>query len=162
MIYGTGVIPLVRRHIRNKQFTRNVIDTLGQRVMELVLTIARERTARIAIDNFFRTALKERTQFRVQLDQTTQRLFEVSAKQTAWVGVNTPITFLSLHTGCRAAHSCLLFDKTFVNYSNKWRKRMGVELPRNHQTKDLTNRAQLAFLVLVSPLLGKLLISESV
>lgn len=76
LLFALLNMPFVRRQIRNKQFTRDVIDTLGQRVLELLLPIPRDRRVRDAANNFFASSLHERTRLRVQLDQTTRKLFD--------------------------------------------------------------------------------------
>jgi hypothetical protein len=72
--------PFVQRQIRNKQFTRDVIDTLGQRVLELLLPIPREMSVRAAIDNFFRANLSKRSLLSVELDETTKTLAPVAVQ----------------------------------------------------------------------------------
>lgn len=71
--------PFVRRQIRNNQFTRDVIDTLGQRVMELLLPIPRERPVRRSIGDFFSKNLGERARLRSRLQEITETLFGVGS-----------------------------------------------------------------------------------
>lgn len=69
--------PFVRRQMRNKQFTRDVIDTLGQRVVELMLPIPDEKKVREAIDQFFGASLETRSLLRKKLSQITRALSQL-------------------------------------------------------------------------------------
>ena len=51
---------VVKRQMRNKQFTRDVIDTLGRRFEEVVLPLPKDGRLASAIANLFRTLLGER------------------------------------------------------------------------------------------------------
>lgn len=55
---------IVKRQMRTKQFTRDVIDTLGNRIEEVVLPIPKDATVRkaisVAIQNVVRTRIKAR------------------------------------------------------------------------------------------------------
>lgn len=70
--------PFVRRQIRNKQFTRDVIDTLGQRLFELVLPLPKSKQAISQIAEHFGHALGERARFRTRLHRVSQELFATS------------------------------------------------------------------------------------
>jgi hypothetical protein len=67
--------PFVCRQIRNKQFTRDVIDTLGQRLTELLLPLPKDHSVGKRIGSFFEKALRERTRFRARLQSITEGLF---------------------------------------------------------------------------------------
>lgn len=67
--------PFVRRQLRNKQFTRDVIDTIGQRLMEIVLPIPRDRAARDAISRCFRDSIRERVRLRSVLHHLSLDLY---------------------------------------------------------------------------------------
>lgn len=73
--------PFVLRQIRNMQFTRDVIDTLGRRVLELLLPIPRDPAVRDAIGVFFATSLAERTRLRARLNDVTQNLFTMRPRR---------------------------------------------------------------------------------
>jgi hypothetical protein len=57
---------VVRRQIRNKQFTRDVIDTLGHRIKEVVLPLPSSVEDRDAISETMRELLEERASLRSQ------------------------------------------------------------------------------------------------
>jgi hypothetical protein len=67
--------PFVKRQIRNKQFTRDVIDTLGQRISEILFPIPRDGGIRVLIGSFFAKTLAERTELRLALEKITSGLF---------------------------------------------------------------------------------------
>ena len=66
--------PFVKRQIRNKQFTRDVIDTLGQRIKELQLPLPADLVVRKEIADFFDNALTTRAKLRASLHETTENL----------------------------------------------------------------------------------------
>lgn len=68
--------PFVQRQIRNKQFTRDVIDTLGGRIVELQLTLPRNKVDAEKISAFFATMLEKRTSYRTALHQLTEHLLD--------------------------------------------------------------------------------------
>lgn len=59
---------IVQRQIRNKQFTRDVIDTLGRRIGEIRLPVPKSRELRRAISNSFRDLLTMRLECRIEAD----------------------------------------------------------------------------------------------
>lgn len=67
--------PFVKRQIRNKQFTRDVIDTLGLRYLELALPMPKEKAIRHDIGRYFDRALLERTRARSRLHKITKELY---------------------------------------------------------------------------------------
>jgi hypothetical protein len=64
--------PFVHRQIRNKQFTRDVIDTLGQRIVELLIPIPSDARVRQMISEYFDNALQERARLRGMLNRVTK------------------------------------------------------------------------------------------
>jgi len=72
--------PFVRRQIRNKQFTRNVIDTIGQRLDEIVLPIPRDPAVRRLISASIAQMLAVRSKLRHDLHHLTVNLFGHSEK----------------------------------------------------------------------------------
>jgi hypothetical protein len=71
----------LRRQMRNKQFTRDVIDTLGQRVMELVLPIPTSAAVRKELGETFGKFLERRTHHRAELDSITAEMMGVDQKE---------------------------------------------------------------------------------
>lgn len=63
-------LPFVRKQMRNKQFTRDVIDTLGKRVREIILPIPRDETLRNQIAVAMTAKLTERNAMRAELRNT--------------------------------------------------------------------------------------------
>lgn len=59
---------IVRRQFRTKQFTRDVIDTLGNRLDEVVMPIPKSTTLRKAIAQAVRTVINSRIEARHQID----------------------------------------------------------------------------------------------
>ncbi|WP_435586353.1 hypothetical protein [Micromonospora aurantiaca (nom. illeg.)] len=57
-------LPIVRRQMKSKQFTRDIIDTLGKRLFEVVLPIPREAVRRDAIASTVRAIVSERAALR--------------------------------------------------------------------------------------------------
>jgi type I restriction enzyme M protein len=62
-------MPVVKMQIRAKQFTQDIIDTLGQRVLELVIPIPKEIKIRESISADARELVKSRTKLREQARQ---------------------------------------------------------------------------------------------
>jgi type I restriction enzyme M protein len=60
-------MPIVRRQMRAKQFTRDVIDTLGRRLFEVVLPVPRSRSRRKEISDLVRATLAERSALRARM-----------------------------------------------------------------------------------------------
>jgi type I restriction enzyme M protein len=60
---------VVRRQMRNKQFTRDVIDTLGHRILEVVLPIPRSSADRDVVSRGMDRLLSKREQLRVRAQQ---------------------------------------------------------------------------------------------
>lgn len=66
--------PFVRRQMRSKQFTRDIIDTLGKRLFEVVLPVPKDRTVQQAIANATREVIETRARLR---DRTKEIAIEV-------------------------------------------------------------------------------------
>jgi type I restriction enzyme M protein len=64
LLFGILNSPIVRRQIRCKQFTRGVIDTLGDRIDELVLPIPKDETRRLEIERGVREIIEKRSEYR--------------------------------------------------------------------------------------------------
>ena len=60
---------IVKRQIRTKQFTRDVIDTLGNRLQEIVLPIPKSSEVRYGITSIIKSVVKERIDARVKIKQ---------------------------------------------------------------------------------------------
>lgn len=56
--------PIVRKQMRSKQFTRDVIDTLGKRIFEVILPIPKEPTLRRLVAEQTRDAVQTRVRLR--------------------------------------------------------------------------------------------------
>lgn len=61
--------PIVRRQMRSKQFTRDVIDTLGKRIYEVVLPIPKNKNLCKKIADVTRTTVLERVELRNRAKQ---------------------------------------------------------------------------------------------
>ncbi|MEX1185609.1 MAG: N-6 DNA methylase [Gemmatimonadaceae bacterium] len=70
--------PIVQRQIRSKQFTQDIIDSLGERIRELVLPIPRASDARERIDAAVRQAVQKRIEARALMKQAKQAVTEIS------------------------------------------------------------------------------------
>lgn len=75
LCYALLNTPVVRRQMRSKQFTRDVIDTLGQRIREVVLPIPKDPAARRVIDEFVIGACQQRVKMRANLYAICESLF---------------------------------------------------------------------------------------
>lgn len=56
--------PVVQKQIRSKQFTQDIIDSLGERIRELVLPIPKRETARARITELVKSAVDRRIEAR--------------------------------------------------------------------------------------------------
>jgi len=66
--------PIVRRQMRSKQFTRDIIDTLGKRLFEVLLPIPKDDKLRAAIAKETREVVDTRAKLR---DRTKEIALEV-------------------------------------------------------------------------------------
>lgn len=60
---------LVKRQLRTKQFTRDVIDTIGKRLFEVVLPIPKSKAVRDGISNQMRNVIESRMKGRVSIKE---------------------------------------------------------------------------------------------
>lgn len=67
LLFGLLNSYIVKRQFRTKQFTRDVIDTLGQRVLEVVLPVPRSPELRTLISGLVETVVRARVGARVSL-----------------------------------------------------------------------------------------------
>ena len=65
---------VVRRQIRNKQFTRDVIDTLGHRILELVIPIPSDEQDRSLIGGAMQRLLDIRESLRREADPVSHAM----------------------------------------------------------------------------------------
>jgi len=75
LLYALLNLPVVRRQMRSKQFTRDVIDTLGRRFLDVVLPLPREGEFRNAIGAFVLDACHQRVQARAVMSRLCKDLF---------------------------------------------------------------------------------------
>jgi hypothetical protein len=68
-------LPIVRQQMRNKQFTRDVIDTLGHRIREVVLPVPKDPKVRSVVGKFVYDACEKRVRLRAELAQRCKTLF---------------------------------------------------------------------------------------
>lgn len=73
----------LRRQMRNKQFTRDVIDTLGQRVNELLLPIPKDGATSREVGRVFEDWLGTRTHLRAELGDMTRTMFGGAATRAS-------------------------------------------------------------------------------
>lgn len=55
---------IVRRQIRSKQFTQDIIDTLGNRIQEIIIPVPKDAAKRLAIEETTKTVVEERARLR--------------------------------------------------------------------------------------------------
>lgn len=65
---------IVKRQMRTKQFTRDVIDTLGNRIEEVVLPIPKSPALRLAISDSVRNVVSSRVQARETISELAQAI----------------------------------------------------------------------------------------
>jgi type I restriction enzyme M protein len=75
LCYALFNLPIVHQQMRNKQFTRDVIDTLGHRIREVVLPVPKDQKVRSAVGKFLYDACQNRVKSRAQLAQRCHTLF---------------------------------------------------------------------------------------
>jgi len=71
LLFGILNSPIVRRQIRCKQFTRGVIDTLGPRLMELILPIPKDERRRQELEKTIKEVIEKRSEFRRRIRELT-------------------------------------------------------------------------------------------
>lgn len=67
--------PFARRQMRNKQFTRDVIDTLGRRFGEVLLPIPRSESTKTSIATHLEELLHQRRHLRTELSEVMKTMF---------------------------------------------------------------------------------------
>ena len=65
---------IVKRQIRSKQFTRDVIDTLGKRLQEVILPIPIDKSTRESIDGLVKEIVETRIQARVGIQSLSKEM----------------------------------------------------------------------------------------
>lgn len=65
---------IVKRQMRTKQFTRDVIDTLGNRIEEVVLPIPRSSSLRRAVSDAVRNVIQNRVRARVLISRLASEI----------------------------------------------------------------------------------------
>lgn len=78
LLYALLNLPVVKRQMRSKQFTRDVIDTLGRRFLDVVLPLPRKAEFREAIGAFVLDACRQRVQARTVMSRLCKDLFETA------------------------------------------------------------------------------------
>lgn len=73
--------PIVRRQMRSKQFTRDVIDTLGKRIFEVVLPIPRDKKLCQKIATETRETIRARVELRNRAKQIALEIEGGSAEE---------------------------------------------------------------------------------
>jgi hypothetical protein len=68
-------LPVVWRQMRNKQFTRDVIDTLGKRLSEVWIPIPRDATVCRQISETIGSLIGRRHNLRMHLDETVRSMY---------------------------------------------------------------------------------------
>lgn len=76
LLYALLNMPQIKRQIRSKQFTRDVIDTLGQRIQEVILPIPRASELREFVSEFVGGKCSERVRLRQELSVLFQTLHQ--------------------------------------------------------------------------------------
>lgn len=65
---------LVKRQIRTKQFTRDVIDTIGKRLYEVILPIPKSKEVRTSLSNQMKNIVESRMQARVTIKNESNNI----------------------------------------------------------------------------------------
>jgi type I restriction enzyme M protein len=55
---------VVQRQVKAKQFTQDIIDSLGERISELVLAIPKDESVRKRVSQMVETAMRKRVEAR--------------------------------------------------------------------------------------------------
>ncbi len=75
LCYALLNTPIVRQQMRNKQFTRDVIDTLGHRIREVVLPVPKDLKVRSVVGKFVFGLCEKRVVLRTELARRCRTLF---------------------------------------------------------------------------------------
>jgi type I restriction enzyme M protein len=82
--------PIVRRQIRAKQFTQDIIDTLGKRLFEVVLPIPKDSALRKRIAEETRCVIETRVQLRNRAREIALEVEGIEPSKAAIVDENDP------------------------------------------------------------------------
>jgi len=77
LLFALLNLPFALRQMRNKQFTRDVIDTLGKRLLEVILPIPRNTLSRKNIAETIGGLLDHRSRLRVELGELINTVYPV-------------------------------------------------------------------------------------
>ncbi|MBP7479945.1 MAG: hypothetical protein KA785_05800 [Spirochaetaceae bacterium] len=66
----------VRKQMRNKQFTRDVIDTLGKRFFEIVIPIPKDETLRDELSKIVKKVFNERISSREKIKEVVSQIYK--------------------------------------------------------------------------------------
>jgi type I restriction enzyme M protein len=72
-------IPVVKKQIRAKQFTQDIIDTLGKRILVLVLPVPKSPKSKDDISQSVKTIIEQRSELR---NQARQIVIDIIDKKT--------------------------------------------------------------------------------
>lgn len=75
LLYALLNLPFIKMQMRSKQFTRDIIDTLGHRLGEVVLPIPRDRSLRDAIGRQIHSLAGERVRLRERLTDCISKMY---------------------------------------------------------------------------------------
>jgi hypothetical protein len=75
LLFALLNLPFVRRQMRSKQFTRDVIDTISRRIYEVALPIPKAAATKATIARRFGGLVEERNRLRVELTKVVTGLF---------------------------------------------------------------------------------------
>ena len=67
---------IAKRQMRTKQFTRDVIDTLGNRVEEVIIPIPKSQDLKLAISNAVKSVILSRVRARDDIKSLTQKMVQ--------------------------------------------------------------------------------------
>ncbi|XOK62058.1 hypothetical protein ACJ7K1_02680 [Paenibacillus elgii] len=74
---------IVKRQIRTKQFTRDVIDTIGNRIDEVVVPIPRDPLTKKMISTFIRGIIEKRIHSREQISALAKHVISIGSEAIA-------------------------------------------------------------------------------
>lgn len=75
LLFALLNLPFVHRQIRSKQFTRDVIDTLGRRIEELILPVPKDANDSVAIVSSLGALLQKRGTLHVEMQRIVEELY---------------------------------------------------------------------------------------
>jgi hypothetical protein len=74
--------PSVRKQMRSKQFTRDVIDTLGKRIFEIIIPIPKDPRAKEILTQEAREIIKRRVRLRARAKQIAMEIQSAHVRET--------------------------------------------------------------------------------